>query len=349
MGGLIARCFLQTVEPNCTRVDKVFTYGTPHRGIAFRLVGSLPTLTPVSGIKRFHPKNIKKDLKIPADREPHSLADKFDPERFFCCIGTDARDYGTFHGLIKGVVGPMSDGLVLLENAYVATAPRAYVHRSHSGPYGLVNSEAGYQNLQRFLFGRWRVDVKLQVESLFYPPGSGFEKHEDRVEAGYHIEFVARVAGARWDLQRRVTNDHSSKFATQRRMLLSKERPIYLGNMFLFQRELNDSKQSTRFCADIGVMVPDYKVRTRFLQHRFEGGYLYRDKLNFELSESELYYGMDSESPNQSPHKAGQVRGEERISRFSIPLVQQTLPGLNARLLLDVSPWNVQPEYPEKG
>ena len=49
---------------------------------------------------------------------------------------------------------PMSDGLVQIKNASVAGAPRAFVHRSHSGHYGIVNSEEGYQNLRRFLCGQ---------------------------------------------------------------------------------------------------------------------------------------------------------------------------------------------------
>ena len=58
-------------------------------------------------------------------------------------------------------MGPQTDGLVHIDNAYVRGAHRAYVHRSHSGPYGEVNSEEGYQNLRRFLFGRWAVSAAL--------------------------------------------------------------------------------------------------------------------------------------------------------------------------------------------
>src|SRR5262249_54994844 len=70
-----------------------------------------------------------------------------------------ARDYEVAYGLSKRTVGPQSDGLVQIVNAYVKDAHRAYVHRSHSGRYGIVNSEEGYQNLQRFLFG----DVKIKA------------------------------------------------------------------------------------------------------------------------------------------------------------------------------------------
>ncbi|MEW2044361.1 hypothetical protein [Streptomyces sp. NPDC005476] len=52
-------------------------------------------------------------------------------------------------------------GLVQIDNAQVPGAHRAFVHRSHSGRYGLVNSEEGYQNLRRFLFGDQRVQAEL--------------------------------------------------------------------------------------------------------------------------------------------------------------------------------------------
>ena len=58
-------------------------------------------------------------------------------------------------------MGPKSDGLVRIEHAYVRNAHRAFVFKSHSGSYGEVNSEEGYQNLRRFLFGRWQVRVDL--------------------------------------------------------------------------------------------------------------------------------------------------------------------------------------------
>jgi hypothetical protein len=50
---------------------------------------------------------------------------------------------------------------VQIDNAYVPNAHRAFVHRSHSGRYGMVNSEEGYQNLRRFLFGDLEVRVEL--------------------------------------------------------------------------------------------------------------------------------------------------------------------------------------------
>jgi hypothetical protein len=80
-----------------------------------------------------------------------------DANDVFCLIGTDSKDYG----VSKVAVGPTSDGLGRIEHAYVRNANRAFVFKSHSGSYGEVNSEEGYQNLQRFLFGRWQVRVDL--------------------------------------------------------------------------------------------------------------------------------------------------------------------------------------------
>ena len=84
----------------------------------------------------------------------------------FCLIGTDAADYG----LVSKAVGPKSDGLVQIDNAYVKNASRSFVHRSHSGVYGEVNSEEGYQNLRRFLCGTRRATAELTGHRL--PPAT---------------------------------------------------------------------------------------------------------------------------------------------------------------------------------
>ncbi|MBA2417139.1 MAG: hypothetical protein H0V64_14890 [Geodermatophilaceae bacterium] len=87
--------------------------------------------------------------------------DGFPADRLFCLVGTNPADYVAARGLSSRVVGARSDGLVQIDNAYVMGAHRAIVHRSHSGRYGIVNSEEGYQNLRRFLFGSLQVRVDL--------------------------------------------------------------------------------------------------------------------------------------------------------------------------------------------
>jgi hypothetical protein len=183
MGGLVARCMMQKIcllpderDPGHSRdrqpakelISKFFTYGTPHGGISFD-VGALnwaeQALGP-AGSDIFAPAKmygyLTKDARfgdVPANGsnwDPQVIPeDVFDPADIFCLIGTDPRDYG----LSRVVVGPKSDGLVRIEHAYVRGANRAYVYKSHSGTYGEVNSEEGYQNLRRFLFGRWKVQA----------------------------------------------------------------------------------------------------------------------------------------------------------------------------------------------
>ncbi|MFD8201528.1 esterase/lipase family protein [Streptomyces sp. NPDC059701] len=183
MGGLICRCLIQKVLPErgiepTAYVDKLFTYGTPHGGIAFDLgFGLLERLRDAIGIngaeifgrERMYqyltpgataadePPDHWDPRAMPADGEPFA----FSHRQVFCLIGTAPGDYDVAHGLSSAAVGPRSDGLVQIDNAYVPGAYYAYVHRSHSGRYGLVNSEEGYQNLRRFLFGDLKVDSAL--------------------------------------------------------------------------------------------------------------------------------------------------------------------------------------------
>jgi pimeloyl-ACP methyl ester carboxylesterase len=177
MGGLIVRCMIQKVcqtpddtgerrAPARDIVAKVFTFGTPHGGI--ETVSSIAnwamdTFGP-AGSDIFSPRKMYGYL-TPGRRfgddgddgwDPQVIPPEvFDVDNVFCLIGTNPNDYGAQ----RLAVGAKSDGLVLIENAYVRGAHRAYVHKSHSGRYGEVNSEEGYQNLRRFLFGRWAVSL----------------------------------------------------------------------------------------------------------------------------------------------------------------------------------------------
>src|SRR6266699_2318631 len=182
MGGLIARCMIQKIcqmdnhKPATELVSKFFTYGTPHGGI--RSAGGIAqwveeTFGPAgSGI--FAPELMqgyldpKKKFGEHCDKDwdPQVIKPPVFPlEDIFCLIGTDPADYGWAP---RTAMGPQTDGLVHIDNAYVRGAHRAYVHRSHSGPYGEVNSEEGYQHRRRFLFGRWAVSAAL-VDAVLKP------------------------------------------------------------------------------------------------------------------------------------------------------------------------------------
>jgi pimeloyl-ACP methyl ester carboxylesterase len=181
MGGLIARCMIQKICGTSAQdgtqrraakqiIAKLFTYGTPHGGIATDLaaVNKAMELFGPAGSDIFAPTVMYSYLTpgvsfgdtnhVPDDWDPRTIpSDIFDVDDVFCIVGTDPADYG----LSKIVVGPRSDGLVRIENAYVKGAHRAFVFKSHSGSYGEVNSEEGYQNLRRFLFARWSVSLSF--------------------------------------------------------------------------------------------------------------------------------------------------------------------------------------------
>ncbi|MGH3933844.1 MAG: esterase/lipase family protein [Pseudonocardiaceae bacterium] len=179
MGGLVARCMIQKISQTADRIPardlvaKFFTYATPHGGIDFD-IGALDWAMEAfgpAGADIFAPdlmygylsKDGKWGQQRPPKWDPQDVDEEiFDPKDIFCLIGTNPGDYG----LTREVVGPKSDGLVKIDKAYVRKANRAFVHRSHSGRYGEVNSEEGYQNLRRFLFGRHMVKVDLRGVTL---------------------------------------------------------------------------------------------------------------------------------------------------------------------------------------
>jgi hypothetical protein len=188
MGGLICRAALQRIIPEESAgedgsidpaaasryVARVFTYATPHGGIAFAVgFGLLERIRDATGFQgsdifgpdRMHEyltPGVPRGAPAPEGFEPTSMpADGFPVDRLFCLVGSNPEDYDVAWGMSSKAVGARSDGLVQIENAAVQNAHRAIVHRSHSGRYGIVNSEEGYQNLQRFLFGDLEVQVEL--------------------------------------------------------------------------------------------------------------------------------------------------------------------------------------------
>jgi hypothetical protein len=346
MGGLIVRCLLQNLSPGDPRVDKVFTYATPHGGIDLRWIGNVPSFLQYHNTENFSEKRMRKYLKISDKKKPvHSLEDKFPRERFFCLVGTNYKDYGA----AQHAVGPMSDGLVQIQNAAVEGAPRAFVHRSHSGHYGIVNSEEGYQNLRRFLFGNVRVEASLEVEELTLPEEVQEAKDAGvEIRASYHVEVIARVRGVRWDLHRRTVDEESAIFGDFNE-LVKEKKLVRLASTFLSNKAAVEAgRQTLGFSLDLRILVPEYVVNGRWLNRdHYEGGYLYRDKINLEAERDaeegwRLRYGFDSETPNQTV--PGQFAQREKLEggryRFTIPVAQNTRPGFRGTLVLETSPWN---------
>ncbi|WP_116449974.1 alpha/beta hydrolase [Blastococcus litoris] len=169
-------------------VQSLFTYGTPHGGIEFSLGFGLfekvRDALDINGAEIFGRRRMcdyltpRQDPDVDGDPptwwEPTEMPEGgFPLDRVFCLVGTNPEDYAVAMGLSSKAVGARSDGLVQIDNAYVKGAHRAFVHRSHSGRYGLVNSEEGFQNLRRFLFGDLEITVELHGIRLPGTPDDG--------------------------------------------------------------------------------------------------------------------------------------------------------------------------------
>ncbi|MPZ73349.1 MAG: alpha/beta hydrolase [Nitriliruptorales bacterium] len=216
MGGLICRSLIQKIIPerqkttrkNATDyVERFFTYATPHGGIEFDVgFGVLERLRDTFGIgggEIFGPRRMYEYLtpgkagSPPPKWRPQDVPDEVFPKhRIFSLIGTNPADYGVARGLSSKAVGAKSDGLVQIENAYIPGAKFAYVHRSHSGRYGIVNSEEGYQNLRRFLFGG--LEVQAEIVRLQLPhsddPGVVWQAETELAVRGLPILMHQQVA-----------------------------------------------------------------------------------------------------------------------------------------------------------
>ena len=322
MGGLICRCYLQNpnirdLEGNESEdwrtkgVDKLFTYGTPHGGIEFRrglgwAEGLRDFLDP-NNAGNFGPKRMREFLYLPDDKPLNSLNGRYPEQRVFCLIGTDSRDYGAAGGLAKRAVGPLSDGLVQIRNASVQGAPRAFVHRSHSGHYGIVNSESAYQNLRRFLFGDTRALVEMTNVEVSLPPRVEAEKARGkRVRASYHIDMVFSVRGVPVELNRRTYEEDSAIFRTYEQ--LTRGCTKLFTALLMLDARVNPRRWSLGFALRLQVRVPEYEVDGRPFDDHYEGGVLFSDKLNVEVTlltngTSRVKFGWDTRGPNQVPRR----------------------------------------------
>ena len=368
MGGLICRCYLQNPdipdidgntgeekEVSAKGVDKVFTYGTPHGGIEFRRglgwVEGLRDFFDPNNAGSFGPRRMREFLALPDQADLRSLNGQFPAERVFSLVGTDARDYGAAAGLSKRAVGPLSDGLVQIRNASVLGAPRAFVHRSHSGHYGLVNSEAGYQNLRRFLFGDRCLLVEMQDVGVTLPRKvEQLRQRGASVRASYHMDAVVSVRGMQVELNRRAYDEGSAILRTYGHLT---EKPTKLFTAFLMAgARVNPGRQSLGLAVRLQVRVPDYQVDGAvLLEDHYEGGTLFSDKLNIEIfsraeGRDQVRFGWDRRTPNRSPRSMEPAtEGSRAIGATTtigtIPFASASAhPGIRGKLRLTITPWN---------
>lgn len=384
MGGLVCRCYLQNVCVNGARdawpdhsdtvaaqnaaleldalpadplVDKVFTYATPHNGIDMAGL-NVPDL---GALDRLHVRNFNRGfmreyLDLPeGSGRVDSLDGAFPAERFFCFVGSNYRDYDAFFGLSRRGTGPMSDGLVMMRNASVDGAPRAVAHRSHSGDYGVVNSEEGYQNLRRFLFGDLRVDVLLLVDEITLPKAIEDEVGEQRsrVRAAYNVESAATLRGLNVFLNERRVAQQSAIRRTYEE-LVHGHKAIYLFSSYLLKSARMPRARDTAlaFQVDLAMAVPVYEVDRRFwLDSHFEGGHVYRDTVTFHVrpgrDTTTLRYGLASVAgPGVATRPVtpeilddGRLRFELELG-FRADTTRKPQPGMRGRLQVVTGPWN---------
>lgn len=372
MGGLVVRAFLQNpafgdAEARAL-VDKVFTYATPHNGIEISLLGNIPRWLSLYGLNTFNRDEAAALLGLTPEQRDTGAIDivtNFDASRIFNLVGTNPGDYKVAAGLSSAAAGEASDGLVRIANATTRarsktgfiSSPNAFVNRSHSGYFGIVNSEEGYQNLVRFLFGDVRADGRLEVDELTLPVAVQNERDVGKaVRASYLFEVTISVRGKPWQLHRRIATENSAivrkfdELFPTRDAVTKVWQPDRTASPMLFNVFLDmDQSQNGRtlaFAADICVRATEYEVDgLLFFKNHFEGGYLYRDMVTLEATppptpdgDWRIVYQFASQR-DQEPRFAT-VKEDADVLTFEIPIEQPTPPGIKARLHVETRFWN---------
>lgn len=347
MGGLVCRCYLQNdripdLEGHPSRdwtkkgVDKLFTYATPHGGIELRKgfgwLEGLRDFLAINNSDAFGEKRMREILSLDNNTPLHSLNHRFPPERVFCLVGTNSQDYG----LAKKVVGPKSDGLVQIENAYVKESARAYTFQSHSGAYGIVNSESGYRNLERFLFGDTRIKVSLEKLDIQL-----IEKKKG-LSATYDIESIVSIRGLPIPVNKRTKDTFSASFRASDTL---KEEKTHLFTSFLLKNaRINKRRQSLGFSIHFKIL-PRYHQENKFLRGvHYEGQTVFDDRLIIETTLGDdgsfkVRYGWGSTS-FKATRPLEFKPDKENKARAMIQLNQKRPVNLTGEILFEVSAWN---------
>ncbi|MDR0577895.1 MAG: hypothetical protein LBI87_10265 [Candidatus Accumulibacter sp.] len=371
MGGLVCRAFLQNPALGSGEarraVDKLFTYATPHNGIDLRVVRNVPGWLTFGNINNFNRERMAGYLALPA-ADDVSIVRGFPPERVFNLIGTDARDYTALKGMSTWAVGEGSDGLVRIANAAThgpredgtdVTSPRAFVHRGHSGHYGIVNSEEGYQNLVRFLFGTLRVDGILHIDDISLPVEVAAALKDGRaIRASYQFETAVGIRGCQWQITRREAREHSAIFRAYDELfpgepgtkrLPDRSRSPHLFSVFLDPGKSVEASGSVSFAFDLKILVPDYEIDgAPFMKRHYEGGCILRQQILIEAFPDagaplgwRIKYGYQEKTPGKPNREAPvYMLADGSGLAFDIEVAQRTRPGVTSALHVEARPWN---------
>lgn len=345
MGGLICRCLLQNnradPENAAPLIDKVFTYGTPHNGIeVFGL--NIPRFMGLMDANNFNRKQMASYLQLePKAGRVNSLNGAFPPQRFFCFVGTNPGDYN----LTRLVVEKASDGLVTIDNAYVEGAPRAHSYTSHSGPYGMVNSKEGYDNLVRFLFGDYRLKVSLHPEILpLSPPLRKAYDEGKQVRGSYLFDCSIKVRGEDpVAISKRSIAHHSAIFRSFDELLrphkVGRKTPRYpvLASVFLDSKRIEVGKTMV-LSLDLNIEGTDFRINgNSILPRRAPDERLYRQSLTLKvtLSHSRWRIRYIFSDQNWSDGRGREAKTDPQ--GVYIPLTNAK--GFKAKLYLDFASW----------
>ncbi|MEL0553109.1 MULTISPECIES: triacylglycerol lipase [Enterobacteriaceae] len=379
MGGLVCRALLQNprLDPGrmAASVDKFFTYATPHNGIEFAGL-NVPDLPWQSSVTNFNRERMADYLNLQQAYQRYNRVDVI-PEsclpssRIFTMVGTNRLDYDAAAALSRTFVGNGSDGLVKIENATLtglnadgspgAPCAKAFTYRSHSGYFGIVNSEEAFQNLARFLFGDVRVDIWLDIDDIRLPEAAikAAGGNASKIDAIYQIEAIASPRGKPWSLTRRVSEEDSVACLTQKEWFEQQRASQYLSSVFLSKSaRVNKNRRSLAYSLTLGVKMPDYEIEKRFwFNEHYEGGYLFRNSLILEIvpptndnTPWKIKYawqdaGFSSADIVLQPKETAGKACEVTIPVDSVTLdangkKRPSVPGISGRLRFVVQSWN---------
>jgi hypothetical protein len=373
MGGLVCRAFLQNraLGDDAARkcVEKAFTYATPHNGIEMGGI-NVPSWFGAGDAANFNRERMAEYLDLTQEYAKTGRVDwlperdgAFPVEKFFCLIGTNRTDYEVAAGLSRTFAGNGSDGLVRIENALVSgikdgqpsdSAAKAFVYRSHSGYFGIVNSEESYQNLVRFLFGDIRADIWLDIDDIRLPDKVQEEQDAgNQIDALYQFEVLASPRGKLWYLSRRTSEEDSVACLSHKDWVKSRvEKPVslYVSSIFLAKRaRINKDSPSLAYSMAVGVRVPDYEVQRKlWVNEHFEGAYIFRDAVVIEIVPPEqdggvwrITYDWQSIKPGVATTPLIPTTLPNGKLELLVPFVSETAPGIRGKLRFVVSEWNV--------
>ncbi|MBD2439260.1 triacylglycerol lipase [Nostoc sp. FACHB-110] len=337
MGGLVCRSLIQKIYPEHKQqaenyIDKLFTYGSPHGGIYFQvgsgLIESIRDTVKWNNSDDFGPQRMYEyftpqdqlQSTYPPNFDVQSLNETFSPDRVFCIVGTNARDYENGAGLSQKIVGPQSDGLVQQDKAYVRGAHRAYIHRTHGGRYGMVNSEEAYQNLQRFLFGDIKVKLSLSNVEL-----------SDRQNTFYQMEVRVALRGLPTPIHEQSI-DHYCPITVE----LIRDQPVPLFTAFLIPRYAVNADNTCRYAIRLALHSFTKKERDWLFDSHIDQVPLWSDYLIVDVTaDNGIYAAKYSWSSEQIEPNTSLSVGND------IPLPQRgrDVVGAASSVKLEISQW----------